>query len=316
MVVETNQEGIYFDHKSVALDIAFIESLTLTKSTLSGKPEPFKLLKPHRKLISNLLGWKRQDGSRLYRRSYFTVGRKNSKSTCAAALALTLLVMDDEQSPEIYLAAKTREQASIVFDAAVQFIYAHEELRALLKVTPYSKTIINPTNNGVLKALSSEGKTAHGKNPSAVIFDELWAWDTPEQELYDALTSGSAARRQPLFLFITTAGTNEHTICGREYDYATKVQNGVVKDPHYLPLIYEVPKDADWTDEKLWYLANPCLGSIVKLESLREDRDKALSVPSEQTAFKRLHCNMWVNSKDIWIPLSFWDACKWNGAAI
>jgi phage terminase large subunit-like protein len=313
MEVETNQKGIYFDHKSVALDIAFIESLTLTKSTLSGKPEPFVLLKPHRKLITNLLGWKRQDGTRLYTRCFFSVARKNAKSTSCAALALALLVMDDEQSPEIYLAAKTREQASIVFDAAVQFIYAHPELRSLLKVTPYSKTIINPMNNGVLKALSSEGKTAHGKNPSAVIFDELWAWDTPEQELYDALTSGSAARRSPIFCFITTAGVNEHTLCGREYDYAVKVRDGVIVDPHYLPLIYEVPKDADWTDEKLWHLANPCLGSIVKLESLREDRDKALNVPSEQTAFKRLHCNMWVNSRDTWIPVGKFDLCKWDG---
>src|SRR5579872_5859339 len=106
----TVPEGTYFDHESVALDIAFIESFHLTKSTKSNKPEPFRLLKPHRKLITNLLGWKRADGTRLYRRAYFSTARKNAKSQIAAAIGLLMLVMDNEQSPEIYLAAKTKEQ--------------------------------------------------------------------------------------------------------------------------------------------------------------------------------------------------------------
>jgi hypothetical protein len=64
-------DGTYFDHQSIALDIAFIESLTLTKSTKSGKPEPFRLLPAHKKLVTNLLGWKRADGTRMYRKCYF-----------------------------------------------------------------------------------------------------------------------------------------------------------------------------------------------------------------------------------------------------
>src|SRR4051794_20907001 len=69
-------DGIYFDAGAVALDLAFIESLTLTKSTKSGRPELMRLLPPHRKLVANLLGWKRADGTRLYRRAYFSPARK------------------------------------------------------------------------------------------------------------------------------------------------------------------------------------------------------------------------------------------------
>jgi len=306
-------EGIYFDAEAVALDFAFIESLTLTKSTKSGGPEPFRLLPPHRKLVANLMGWRRANGTRLYRRCYFSVARKNAKTQIAAALGLDLLVMDDESGPEIYIAAKDRDQSGICFQAAADMVYASEELSDLLRVVPYAKEIRNPANDGKLKALSSEGKGKHGFNPSTVIIDEFHVWGSAEQELYDALTSGSVARRQPLFIIITTAGLDEHTLCGREYEYACRVRDGLVQDPTYLPLIYELPKDADWTDEDLWHLANPTLGEIVTLEALREECAKAKNVPSEQTKFRRLNLNQWVNNRDIWIPLTKWDACSWRG---
>ena len=224
--------------------------------------------------------------------------------------------MGQEQSPEIYLAAKTTEQSSIIFRACADFINASPELSKMLTVTPYSKTIYNPANNGYLKALSGEGKQQHGRSPSAVLIDELHIWSESEQELWDALQSGSMARRQPLWLYLTTAGVDEYSLCGREYFYAKQVLSGVIDDPYYLPLIWEVPKDADWTDEKNFHLANPSVGDIVSMQSLIEGRDKALNSPSEQTAFRRLNLNQWVNAKSTWIPLSKFDLCKWDGAVI
>lgn len=306
-------DGVYYDAGTVDLDVAFIESLTLTKSTKTGKPEPFILLPPHRKMVSNLMGWKRPDGTRLYRRCYASFARKNAKTQISAAIGLDMLVLDDEASPEIYIAAKDREQSGICFRAAADMVYAHEELREILRVVEYQKSIINPLNGGILRALSSEGKGKHGFNPSTVIIDEFHVWGAAEQELYDALTTGSGARRQPLTIIITTAGVDEFTMCGREYEYALRVSKGLVEDPNYLPLIYEVPRDADWTDESLWRLANPTLGKIVNIEYLREQFAKALKVPSEQTKFRRLHLNQWVNSKDIWIPLTKWDEATWRG---
>jgi phage terminase large subunit-like protein len=98
-------------------------------------------------------------------------------------------------------------------------------------------------------------------------------------------------------------------MCGREYEYACRVRDGLIEDPTYLPMIYELPKDADWTDENLWHLANPTLGKIVRLDALREDCEKAKVMPSEQTKFQRLACNQWVNSRTTWIPLAEWDGC-------
>jgi phage terminase large subunit-like protein len=309
--VEPDNQGIYFDAPEVSFAFQFIESLTLTKSTKSGGPEPFTLLGYQKKLLANLLGWKRPDGRRLYRKSYFSVARKNAKTQTLAALALYLLVCDDEAEPEIYMAASNNDQSSRCYLAAFGMVEAHEELSEILDTSKaYRYEIYNRQNGGLLRALSGEKKGKHGKNPSAVIIDELHEWNAGQEDLYDALTTGSQARRQPLELVITTAGSEENSLCGRKYDYASRVASGITKDANFFPLIYELPKDADWTDDSLWHLANPSLGDIVNRESLLEDRDAALASPADQNRFRRFCLNQWTASADQWIPLHEWDACK------
>jgi phage terminase large subunit-like protein len=300
-------DTVYFD-TGVELDLQFIESLTLTK-TRSGRPEPFVLMDFQRRFVANLLGWKRADGSRLYRKAFFSTARKNAKTQTAAAIALNMLVVDNEPSPEIFIASKTRDQSTFCFSAAADMVRAHDELDSMLDIIPYAREIRNRRNNGVLKALSSEGKAKHGSSPSCVIFDELHVWGPAEDELYTALTTGSGARRQPLFIVITTAGNDEYSLCFREYEYAKRILNGTVEDPTYFPQIHELPPEVDWTDEINWPLANPGLGTVLQIDSLREDFKKAVAMPSEQNKFRQLNLNQWMKATSDWIPVQKWDAC-------
>jgi phage terminase large subunit-like protein len=306
--------GTYFDAASVELDFAFIESLTLTKSTRSGTPEPFVMMPFQKKLIGNLLGWKRPDGSRLYRTGFLTVARKNTKTQTVGALALDLLVMDPEPYQEIYAAAKTSEQAEKLYLAASEMVMAHEELPDLLQIIPYRREIRHRTNGGMFKALTSEGKAKHGSNPSTILYDEFHVWGAREEELRKALRTGRGARRQPLEVYLTTAGVDEETMCFREQQYARDILAGIMEDPTYFPMIYEVPKDADWTDRDLWYLANPALGVTVSMDFLNEEFVRAMNSPHLQTEFRQLYLNQWVNSKSSWIPLQKFDLCGWDGA--
>jgi phage terminase large subunit-like protein len=307
-------DGVYFDAGSVQLDFAFIESLILTKSTRTGAPEPFRMMPFQRKLIGNLLGWKRADGTRLYRTGFLTVARKNTKTQTVAALGLDLLVMDPEPYQEIYAAAKSSEQSEKLYLAASEMVLSHPELPDILHVTPYRKEIRNKLNGGIFKALSSEGKAKHGGNPSTILYDEFHVWGAREEELRKALRTGRGARRQPLEVYLTTAGVDEETMCGREYQYAKNILAGLYEDPTYLPMIYELPKDADWTDRSLWHLPNPALGVSVNMEILEDDFQRALKSPHMQTEFRQLYLNQWVNSKSTWIPRIQWDACSWNGS--
>jgi phage terminase large subunit-like protein len=309
-----NTEGIYFDVPTVEQAFAFVECLTLTKSTKSGLPEPFKLLKFQKKFIGNILGWKRADGRRLYRKAFLTMARKNGKTQLVAALGLILLMLDDEAMPEVYAAAKTSEQSEKIFEAAAYMVDASEELQEYLTVTPYRREIVCNLNGGKFKALTSDGKAKHGSNPSALLIDELHVWGAREEELYKALTTGRGARKQPLIVFITTAGTDEQSMCYREYSYAKQVLAGKkgIEDPYYYADIYEVPKDADWTDRSLWHLGSPALGEFLNLDIIAEDMEQALRVPSLQNERRQLYLNQWTNTASTWIQLTAWDACSWS----
>lgn len=303
-------EGAYYDPEPLRKIEKFAGTLKLTKSTKSGGPEPFTLLPHARKFFANLLGWKRADKTRLYRKAYWSMARKNAKTQNLALLGLSLLLFDEEAQPEIYIAATEVEQAGECYEAARDMVRSNPELDEFLVLTDYRKTIFCPANGGTLQALSSKGKTKHGSNPSALVFDELHAWGPEHQELYDALATGQGARRQPLKIAITTAGTNEQSLCGEEYSYAKRVLTGQVQDPSYFSAIYEIPKEADWTDENLWHLANPALDTVVSRQFLREERDEALNSPAKQNTFRRLHLNQWTESAEQWIPLHIWDKGK------
>jgi phage terminase large subunit-like protein len=303
-------DGIYFDAAEANLACKFMESLTVTSCTKSNLPEPMVLLPQNRKLVANLFGWRREDGRRLITKVFYTVARKNTKTQTAAAIGLYCLLDESEMRPYVAIAAKDREQASECYDAVAEMIHADEGLSDVLQVTPSSKLVFNPRNRGKLKALSSEGKTKHGSNPSVVILDEFHVWDEYDRELYDALTTGSGARKEPLLIIITTAGVDEESMCYKEYAHAKRIMEGAEQDPTYLPIIHELPKDADWTDESLWPLANPALSfGLLNIETLRGEVKRALAMPSEQNRVRRLFFNQWVNASEQWIPLHQWDAC-------
>ncbi len=137
---------------------------------------------------------------------------------------------------------------------------------------------------------SAEAYSKHGVNAHGIIIDELHA--QPNRELVDVLTTSTAARRQPLIVYITTADFDRESICNEKYDYACKVRDGVIDDPAFLPVIYEAPSDADSTDPQVWADANPNLGVSVSEEYLERECQRAQETPTYENTFKRLHLNM------------------------
>ena len=305
-----NQDQPYFDAEAVAVAEGFISTLTLTKSTRSGQPEPFVLLPHSRKLISNIIGWKRPDGRRLIRSAFATMGRKQAKTQTAAALVLCEFFLNPEPKQEIYMAATDTDQAAICFEAVYDMIVGSPDLEALVDITLSKRQIRHIENGSIIRVLSSDGKRKHGYNPSMVVFDELHAWGEAQKELWAALTTGGKSRKQPLRVIITTAGSDQETICYREYEYAKRVLSGEIVDPAYFPLIYEVPAEADWTNQALWPKALPLLETgHHSLADYEEEFRQAQARPDLQNQFRRLYLNQWTSAETQWIPIHHWDAC-------
>jgi phage terminase large subunit-like protein len=184
----------------------------------------FDLLDYQRALILRpIFGWVREDGTRRFRKAYIEIPKKNGKTQLVAGLALYMLLGDREPGAEVYVAAADREQARILFDAAKLMVDANPQLKKRLIVLRNEiRRVDDPS--AVFKVLSAEAATKHGPNIHCLIIDELHA--QPDRELFETLTRGVIARRQPLILLITTAGDDDESICPAfATDLATKLRD-------------------------------------------------------------------------------------------
>lgn len=265
----------------------------------------FTLAPWQRAIVGTLFGWLRADGTRRYREALVAVPRKNGKTHLGAGLALYCLLCDGEPGPEVYSAAYSREQASLVYQAAVGMVRANPALAGYCQIVESGRRILRRAAEGRYAALPAESASAHGYNPSAVLFDELHTQRT--RDLYDVLKTGTGARRQPLFVAITTAGFDRHSICWELWQYARQVRDGVLRDPAFLPVLYEAPEDADWRSVRTWRTANPNLGVSVSEEFLRAECERAKALPGYENTFRNLYLNQWTEQAERWLSLEAWE---------
>jgi phage terminase large subunit-like protein len=307
-------EGCWFDYKAAQKVIEFFETkLHHVEGAVAG--QLFKLQPWQKGLLANLFGWKRTDDDgrevRRYRECLLFTGRKQGKSPLASGICLYLLVEDGEEGAQIVSAAGKREQAALVFRHCRGMVLRSEYLNAKAQIfggIGQRSIVLRDDPGASFQSISADAATAHGLNLSAAVVDELHA--LPNRDLVDALQTAmaSANRAQPLMVFITTADYARESICNEKHDYACKVRDGVIFDPAFLPAVYEVPRDLDWTDPEVWRLANPNLGVSVSREYLERECKRAQETPTYENTFRRLHLNQQTETDVRWLPMDKWDA--------
>lgn len=222
-----------------------------------------------------------------------------------AAIALAHLVGPEQIiNGEIYSAANEREQAAIVFKMAAQFVRAEPELLEVLKIVDSTKTIVCFGNGSVYRAISAEAGSKHGFNPSVVIYDELA--QAKSRALYDVLDTAMGARKEPLFLVISTQSNDPQHILSQLIDDGLNED-----DPTTVTHLYQVPMEVeDIYDEAVWKLANPALDDFRSLEDMRAFADRAKRMPSFEAPFRNLYLNQRTDATSPLIPRSEWSACR------
>ena len=298
-----------FDASKAARAVKFINNLKHTKGVWHGVP--FDLLPWQDKIIRDIFGTVKEDGYRQYNTAYVEIPKKNGKSELAAAIALYLTCGDGEWGAEVYGCAADRQQASIVFDVAVDMVDQSPALKKRIKPVLSQKRLVYMPTGSFYQVLSSESFTKHGLNVHGVIFDELHA--QPNRQLYDVMTKGSGdARKQPLFFLITTAGNDRNSICYEVHQKAEDILRGKKHDPTFYPVIYGIEDDDDWTDEKNWYKANPSLDHTIDIEKVRAAFISAKDNPAEENLFRQLRLNQWVKQSVRWMPMHIWEKCSFE----
>ena len=278
LAAATQTAGRYaFDEEKASRPIAFIERFCRhSKGEWAGQPVRLELFQ--KAFIQALFGFiDTQTGLRKYREAFFLVGRKNGKSTLLAGLALYMLIADGEVGAEVYSTATKYAQARLLFDECHNMVKQSPELSRHIKKRKSDLYYVPAMAK--LQPLSRNSDSLDGLNASFVIMDELHG--IKDRNLYEVMRQSQSARRQPLLVMITTAGTVRECIFDDMYNHACAVADGAITDESFLPVLYELDKRTEWTDPQAWGKANPSLGRIKKVDDLQLKVERAKQNPND-----------------------------------
>ena len=271
--------GYIFDPARAERPIQFIERFCRnSKGEWAGKPVRLELFQ--KAFISALFGFvDEKTRERQYRETMLYVARKNGKSTLLSGIALYCLIADGEAGAEVYSAASKKDQAKLVFNEALNMVKQSKELASITKKR--KSDLYFALNFSKMQPLGRNSDTLDGLNASLVIIDELHS--IKDRNTYEVMKQSQSARRQPLLVMITTAGTVRECIFDDMYKYACSVVDGTVQDEHFLPVLYELDDKDEWRDPSKWEKANPSLGHIKKLDDLISKVERAKQSPRDLT---------------------------------
>jgi phage terminase large subunit-like protein len=284
--------------------ISFIENhCVLTDSHYAG--DPFKLMDWQKRYLLEQFEVVESNGEWRRKKKWGLVGipKKNGKTEIGAAIGTYLAVDDEEPSPKVVCAAASDDQANLLFGAATKIVDWSPTLSQFAETK--HKHIVFETGDmaeGELRRVAAVAGSNDGKNLSGVLIDELHEWVVPKSRaVFTVLTQGGGARRQPINIMITTAGSDEDSICYELYEHGLNVRSGEVEDDSFYFLWFEAPVDSDYRDPKTWEAANPSWGLILKQEFYED-----IITKRSESEFCRYFLNRWMEADDIWEAASLW----------
>ena len=298
------KDGYIFDQARAERPIAFIERFCKhSKGEWAGQPLRLELFQ--KAFISALFGFvDAKTGYRKYRETLFYVARKNGKSVMLSGLALYMLIADQEAGAEVYSVASKKDQAKIIYEETYNMVRQSPDLLQVIKKR--KSDLYFPLTFSKFQPLGKNSDTLDGLNSSLVIIDELHS--IKDRNLYEVMKQSQSARRQPLLVMITTAGTVRECIFDDMYKYACSVCDGTITDPHFLPIIYELDSKEEWLDPMKWEKANPGLNRIKKLDDLISKVSRAKQSPRDLTGVLVKDFNVIQSVASTWI--TFDDAAN------
>ncbi|CAN5369209.1 terminase large subunit [soil metagenome] len=235
-----------------------------------------------------------------------SMARKNGKTALIACILLAHLCGPEaRQNSQIVCGARSRDQASLVFNLASKMIMMSPELKALCRIVPSGKRLIGLALNVEFRALAADGHTAHGLSPVLSILDELGQVRGPQDDFVEAIETASGAYDDALRLIISTQAPTDADMLSIKIDDA--LRSG---DKKIVVHVYAAEPGADVLDPVAHQAANPALGSFRSKVELLAAAEKASRMPSAENGFRNLYLNQRVNRFSPFISPGVWGACN------
>lgn len=270
-------------------------------------------------LVASIFGaYDPETGRRLITEWFILIPKKNSKSTIAAGIMMTALILNWRQSAEFSILAPTVEVANNAYAPARDMTQRDDDLDALMHVQTHIKSITHRESGATLKVVAADSNTVGGKKSVGTLVDELWLFGKrhdAENMLREAI-GGLASRPEGFVIYLTTQSDEPPAgVFKQKLQYARDVRDGVIVDKRFVPVIFEHPPEMVARKEHLLAenlaLVNPNLGYSVDEEFLLREFAKAQQGGEESfRGFLAKHGNVEIGlalRSDRWAGADFWE---------
>lgn len=264
--------------------------------------------------LCQIYGWRNRDtGYKRFTMSFVECARKQAKSQMEAGIILYEMSSQSVKNGEIYecYTAGTKKDQSMLIVEECKNLLTRSPLRGKFKI---NKTSIEHIKSGsFLKPLNKEDKkSGDGTNIAVLVLDEYHQHETTE---YYDLFQG-AGTKESLLMIITTAGVNLNYPCyTQEYQYCSKLLEGVIVNDGYFTDILEIDDGDDIEDIRNWWKANPIRMTYPEgRKKLLSNYEVAKEIPEKMISFLQKSLDQWQTNggKNAYVDIADYDKCVVN----
>lgn len=258
-----------------------------------------------------------ETGRRLIQEFFLLISKKNGKSTLAAGIMITALLLNWRRSAEFIILAPTIKVANNSAKAAMDMVDSDPDLQVYLRTVPHEQKVVHRVTGATLLIVAADPKTVTGIKATGILIDELWLFGKQARaaEMLREACGGLSSRPEGFVIALSTQSDEPPAGVFKEWlDRFRDIRDGKLIAPRALGLLYEFPehmiKSEAYKRPENFYVTNPNMGASVDEPWLLSEFDKERQKGTKSLiGFYAKHLNVqpgMAARSDSWAGSEFW----------